>query len=86
MQATHTTLEAKVSEEETTPNLAGAVLTLGVLAMLAWGGVRVLPRYIGCALSGEFANGGTVCVYDAHSTSTQGFGSSVEEYEFLLRL
>lgn len=67
-------------------SLLSAFLTLSILGIVAWGGVRVAPRYLNCALNGEFSHSGTVCAYDTQRTTAQGFGSRVREYSFLLRL
>ncbi len=67
-------------------SLVAALFTLSFIAVVGWAGFRVAPRYAHCALNGEFLSGGTHCRYDARSTSSQGLGSSVEEYIFLLRL
>ncbi len=66
--------------------LLSACLTLSVLGGVAWGGLRVAPRYVNCALNGEFSHSGTVCAYETQHTTAQGFGSRVREYSFLLRL
>lgn len=78
--------ESNPTMQESNTNLLSAFLTLSILSVVAWGGVRVAPRYISCALNGEFSHNGTVCVYDSHRTTAQGLGSRVQEYRFLLRL
>ncbi len=72
--------------QEPKTSLLSAFVTLSVLSVVAWGSLRVAPRYVNCALNGEFSNGGIVCAYDAQRTTAQGFGSRVREYSFLLRL
>ncbi len=69
---------------QSTPSLFQGVLVLGLLLIIFWGIIRVMPRYIACAFSGEF-EGYFHCQYDVRYTTQQGMGGSVQEREYLLR-
>lgn len=72
------------STVQSTPGLFRGILVLGLLMIIFWAIIRVMPRYIACVFSGEF-DGYFYCQHDVRYTTQQGMGSSVQEREYLLR-
>lgn len=72
------------SSEPPAPGLFRGILVLGLLLIIFWGIVRVMPRYIACALNGQF-EGYFHCRHDVRFTNQQGMSGSVQERDYLLR-